>query len=61
MRATLGTTLLAVCALPLSIAAAQNPVTNGFRSIEQRQAKNIIEAAEDMPADKYGFKPRRPR
>jgi uncharacterized damage-inducible protein DinB len=57
MRVTLGTTLLVVCALPLSIAAAQNPVTNGFRFIEQRQAKNIVDAAEEMPADKYGFKP----
>jgi hypothetical protein len=50
--------LLAVCALSVAGAArAQNPVTNGFRFIAQRQAKNIVEAAELMPADKYGFKP----
>jgi uncharacterized damage-inducible protein DinB len=50
--------MLAVCALPLAgVARAQNPVTNGFRGIEQRQAKNIVDAAEEMPADKYGFKP----
>jgi uncharacterized damage-inducible protein DinB len=58
MRSTLTTMLLAVCALPVAGAArAQNPVTNGYRFIEQRQAKNIVDAAEAMPADKYGFKP----
>ena len=58
MRSTLTTIFLAVCALPVAGAArAQNPVTNGFRAIEQRQAKNIVDAADEMPADKYGFKP----
>src|SRR5438552_14370225 len=60
MRARLGTTLLAVCTLPLTVVAgaqAQNPVTNGLRAIEQRYAKNIVDAAEEMPADKYGYKP----
>src|SRR5438045_9444694 len=60
MRARLGTTLLAVCTLPLTVVAgaqAQNPVTNGLRAIEQRYAKNIVDAAEEMPADKSGYKP----
>src|SRR2546427_10367438 len=60
MRARLGTTLLAVCTLPLTVVAgaqAQNPVTNGLRAIEQRYAKNIVDAAEEMPADNYGYKP----
>src|SRR5690349_674027 len=59
MRSTLGTTLLAVCALPVAlvVAHAQNPVMNGVRTIAQRQSKNIIDAAEEMPADKYGYKP----
>ncbi len=58
MRPTLTTLLLAACALPVTAAAqAQNPVTDGFRYIEQRQAKNIVDAAEEMPADKYSFKP----
>ena len=79
MRATLGTILLAVCALPATSAAqanepiivvngvpverggaqaqAKNPVADGFRFVEQRQAKNITDAAEAMPAEKYGFKP----
>jgi len=58
MRPTFAALLLAACALPLAGALqAQNPVTNGFRDIAQRQSKNIIDAAEEMPADKYGFKP----
>src|SRR5689334_8442416 len=57
---SLGNTLLAVCALPLTVvtvAHAQNPVMNGVRAIAQRQSKNIVEAAEEMPADKYAYKP----
>ena len=59
MRSTLGTTLLVLCALPLAVVAAraQNPVMNGVRSMAQRQTKNIVDAAEEMPADKYGYKP----
>src|SRR5437879_466623 len=60
MRSMLGTALLALCGLPLSVVAAahaQNPVTNGVRAVAQRQTKNIVEAAEEMPADKYGYKP----
>jgi len=60
MRFALGTTLLAVCTLPLTLVGtsqAQNPVMNGVRAIAQRQTKNIVEAAEEMPADKYSYKP----
>lgn len=59
MNVTFRTTLLGACALPLAVAAAhaQNPVMNGVRSMAQRQTKNIVEAAEEMPADKYGYKP----
>ena len=59
MRSRLGTTLLAVCTLPFTVvvAQAQNPVSNGIRAMAQRQTKNIVDAAEEMPADKYGYKP----
>jgi hypothetical protein len=58
MRPTFTTMLVAVCALPIAAPArAQNPVSDGLRSIQARQGKNIVEAAEEMPADKYGFKP----
>src|SRR6266705_4359728 len=59
MRASLGTILVALSAAPVAVAPAhaQNPIMNGLRAIEQRQANNIVDAAEAMPADKYGFKP----
>ena len=59
MRSRLGTTLLAVYTLPLTVvvAQAQNPVSNGIRAMAQRQTKNIVDAAEEMPADKYAYKP----
>ncbi len=36
---------------------AQNPVSDGLRSRLTREAKNTIAAAEEMPAEKYGYKP----
>jgi uncharacterized damage-inducible protein DinB len=36
---------------------AQNPVSDALRSELAGQAKNTIAAAEEMPADKYGYKP----
>src|SRR5437867_11017040 len=57
MKACVGTLALALCAAPAVGAAQQNPVADAFRSMEQRHAKNITDAAEEMPADKYGFKP----
>ncbi len=58
MKITFGSIVLAICALPVAGAAqAQNPISSAFRSIAQRQTKYITEAAEEMPAEKYGFKP----
>ncbi len=48
--------LLAVAAMP-ALAAAQNPVSDAFRAIAASDAKNLVAAAEDVPADKYGYKP----
>ena len=36
---------------------ASNPVVSTVRQLEQRQAKNLIGAAEEMPADKYNYHP----
>ena len=61
----------AAVALVPSIAAAQqatsaaspaptpvaNPVATAFRDNAQQMAKNLIAAAEDVPADKYAYKP----
>ena len=59
MKALLQLTALAVCCLTGTGAAqaAAAPVSDAFRSIEQRSAKNLVAAAEEMPGDKYGFKP----
>ncbi len=44
--------------LLLSPAAfAQNPVSDGIRTMLTSRAKNTIAAAEEMPAEKYNFKP----
>ena len=36
---------------------ASNPVASTVRQIEARQSKNLIAAAEEMPADKYSYRP----
>jgi uncharacterized damage-inducible protein DinB len=59
MKTPLHLTALAVCCLTATAAAqdAAAPVSDALRSIEQRVGKNLIAAAEAMPAEKYGFKP----
>jgi hypothetical protein len=36
---------------------SKNPVTDAVREILPRQQKNLIAAVEEMPADKFGYKP----
>lgn len=50
-RMALAAVLLSVCAW------AQNPVSDALRDDLPRMQKNTIGAAEEMPADKYGYKP----
>jgi uncharacterized damage-inducible protein DinB len=38
-------------------AQTANPVSNALRERLERQSKNLVAAAEEMPADKYGFHP----
>lgn len=49
--------LLAIACGMLNSAAAQSPVADALRATEQRMAKNLVAAAEELPASKYGFKP----
>jgi uncharacterized damage-inducible protein DinB len=37
--------------------SSSNPVSDSVRAMIGRQAKNLTAAAEEMPADKYGYKP----
>jgi uncharacterized damage-inducible protein DinB len=46
-----------LCAFPVLIYAQSNPVIDAARDTLQRRQKNLVEAAQEMPADKYGFKP----
>jgi uncharacterized damage-inducible protein DinB len=49
-------TLIALLLLSAG-ASAQNPVSDGLRSNLTSAAKKTIAAAEEMPADKYSYKP----
>jgi DinB family protein len=59
--------LIALAALPGSLsaqaaasaapAASKSPVADALRTVEQRFARNLIAAAEAMPADKYSYRP----
>ena len=40
-----------------STPVASNPVVSAMRQLEERQSKNLIAAAEEMPADKYSYRP----
>lgn len=54
------TCILTVAAAVLpGLAAAQqsNPVAEAFRQSAARSGKNLIAAFEEVPADKYGYKP----
>src|SRR5438067_10361618 len=49
-------TALAITVLPC-VAGAQSPVADAFRQNAKQVSKNLIEAAETMPPDKYSFRP----
>jgi hypothetical protein len=59
MKAPLQLIALSVCCLSATGAVPDPaaPVSDAIRSIAQRFSKNFVAAAEEMPADKYGFKP----
>ena len=65
MNARVFALAVAVGSLPQLVAAQgggggggpQSPVGDALRVNEQRMAQNLVAAAEEMPADQYGFKP----
>jgi uncharacterized damage-inducible protein DinB len=46
-----------VCAAATVFAQDKNPVTSVAKEILPRQQKNLVGAVEEMPADKFSFKP----
>jgi hypothetical protein len=58
MRFRTYASLIATALVPsLAAAQASSPVATAFRDNASEAAKNLIAAAEDMPADKYSYKP----
>jgi len=68
MKSRICSTLIALATLPLLLAAqgaaataapapSTSPVADALRSMEQRYARNLIGAAQAMPADKYSYRP----
>lgn len=54
--------LIAIAAMPCTTLAqnsqtAKNPVSDTVRTILERYSKNMVAAADEMPADKYSFHP----
>jgi uncharacterized damage-inducible protein DinB len=53
---------LAVALLPrLAAAQKEAPVAEAFRDNARNASKNLVAAAEEMPAEKYGYKPTPPQ
>lgn len=52
---------LALSALPCVALAQGSPVADAFRQNYRQVSKNLIAAAEEMPADKYSFRPTPPQ
>src|SRR4051812_12006520 len=50
---------LAICCLAAAAGAQDSPapVSDAMRATAQRAGRNLVAAAEEMPAGKYGFKP----
>jgi len=55
MKRTIGLFLL--FAATAVLAQDKNPVTSVAKQILPRQQKNLVAAVEEMPADKFGYKP----
>jgi hypothetical protein len=54
--------ILAGAFLPaLTSAQSSTPVADDFRHILARAEKNLVASAEEMPAEKYGYKPTAPQ
>ncbi len=61
MQTTFLLIVFATCCFAESVAAQSSaaPVSDAVRSAADRAATNFIAAAEEMPAEQYGFKPTR--
>ena len=53
----IGLTTSSLAAIVVATQDPSTPVSDAVRSAADRAASNFIRAAEEMPADKYGYKP----
>ena len=56
MRLLRSLSLAALLVAPAAVAAQGNPVADAARMMAKDNAKNLLAAAEEMPADKYDFR-----
>jgi uncharacterized damage-inducible protein DinB len=56
MKVAVSVVLLLIFSM-VAMAQEKNPVTSVVREIMPRQQKNLTAAVEEMPADKFGYKP----
>ena len=56
MKRSLAVAVVCAALVP-AFAQEKNPVTSVVREILPRQQKNIVAAVEEMPADKFSYKP----
>ena len=62
MQPRLALPVVVLTILPALLGAQPaNPVATAFRDDAAKVAKNLVAAAEEMPADKYGYKPTAPQ
>jgi DinB superfamily len=57
VRAHISAVAVALVLLPRFGAAQSAPLADAFRANESRYSKNLVAAADEMPGDKYGYKP----
>lgn len=57
MRFSALTAAVTLMLLPQLATGQANPVATAFRDNVKEEGKNLMAAADDFPADKYGFKP----
>ena len=57
MKRTITVITLLVSSLTASTQQIKNPVTTVVKGIVPKQQKNLVAAVEEMPADKFGYKP----
>jgi DinB superfamily len=57
MRVRVYAVTLAAALLPSLVAAQGAPVADAFRDFAGHEGKNLMTAADEMPADKYSYKP----